>query len=67
MSKYDGWTPTPENIKALPEPVRRYIHDIEANCDPAGIVAENTLVRDQNAQLVAEVMRLKGVLLKNTK
>ena len=25
----DSWAPTPENIKALPRPVRSYIYDIE--------------------------------------
>lgn len=64
---YRDWTPTSANINALPEPLRRYIHDIETNSDYAGIIAQNTLTRNQNAQLVAEVMRLKGLLSKNTR
>lgn len=40
------WLPTPENINALPEPIRKHIHDLVANCDPAGMVQENALLRD---------------------
>lgn len=54
-----GWLPTPANINALPEPVRKYIHDVETRCDPAGYVAELALLRDQNENLQA--------LLDNTK
>ena len=49
-----GFTPTPEHINALPEPIRKYIHDLETNCDPAGIVRENVLLKDEN-----EALRLK--------
>jgi hypothetical protein len=31
-----AWKPTPENINALPEPIRQYIHDLATVCDPAG-------------------------------
>ena len=41
-----GWLPTAENINALPEPVRKYIHDIETNCDPAGMVQDNIIMKD---------------------
>jgi hypothetical protein len=34
-------TPTPENINALPEPLRRFVHDVETNCDPQGIIREH--------------------------
>ena len=30
------WQPTPEPINALPEPLRRSIHDLETNTDSAG-------------------------------
>ena len=43
--------PTAEQINALPERIRNYIHELESNCDPAGIIAENTLVKDQNEML----------------
>ena len=51
----DDWLPTPEAINALPEPVRKYIASVETLCDPAGIVAENTLLRDQTLQLDAKI------------
>ena len=41
-----GWTPTPENINALPAPVRSYIHELVANADPAGTVRDLTIARD---------------------
>lgn len=43
------WLPTAENINALPEPVRRYIHDLETRCDPAGEVRAIAVLR-QNVQ-----------------
>lgn len=51
MRLVEPWQPTSENINALPEPVRKYVHDLETRCDPAGEVAALTLTRDQNAQL----------------
>ncbi len=44
IDKY--WLPSPENINALPEPVRRLIHLLETNTDPAHIVRENILIKD---------------------
>ncbi len=44
--KDDDWLPTPENINALPEPIRKFIHDIETNTDPQGLVRENVLIKD---------------------
>src|SRR5215470_1146963 len=31
----EGWLPTAENVNALPEGIRRYIHDLERRYDPA--------------------------------
>lgn len=39
-----------------------FIHDLEANADPAGTVRENTLYRDQLKQVNAMIKRLKGEL-----
>lgn len=58
----DDWTPTSANINALPDRVRAYIHDLVANADPSGMVAENTLLRDQTKQLDAMIGRLKREL-----
>jgi predicted nuclease with TOPRIM domain len=56
------WFPTAANITALPEPLRRYIHDLETRCDPSGDIAALTLTRDQNIQLQAENERLRSEL-----
>lgn len=51
----DDWLPTPENINALPEPVRKYIRDIETNIDPQGMVRENVLIKDTCRALVIKL------------
>jgi hypothetical protein len=56
----EDWLPTSANINALAAPVRRYIHDLITNADPSGMVAENTLLRDQTRQLDAMIGRLKA-------
>jgi hypothetical protein len=57
----DDWTPTPENINALPEPLRRYIHDL-ATMDPAYIVRENLILKQENRTLRRECERLAAQL-----
>lgn len=56
----DDWTPTAENINALPEPVRRYIMMLETRCDPAGDLREMIQLRDQVAELQALVAITKA-------
>ena len=61
MSKFDikpDWSPTPANINALPNPLRRYIHDLKTICDPAGDVAEMFRLRVENKLLRWECERL---------
>lgn len=41
------WLPTADNVNALPEPVRRFVHDLATRCDPAGDTAALTGLRDQ--------------------
>jgi hypothetical protein len=41
------WQPTAANINALPKAIKQYIHDLETLSDPAGIIAENILIRDE--------------------
>jgi len=53
------WIPTPENINALPEPIRQYISDLETQSDPAGMVRENTLLKDQLKQMQKMIEELK--------
>jgi len=40
------WLPTAENVNALPDPIRRYIHDLETNCDPPSMVRENIILKE---------------------
>lgn len=58
----EDWTPTADSINALPARIRDYIHSLVANTDPAGMVAENTMLRDQTKQLDAMIGRQKKEL-----
>jgi len=49
--------PTSEHINALPEKLRKFIHDLETKCDPAGIVRENALLKDENEGLRIKINR----------
>lgn len=40
------WIPSADNINKLPDPLRKYIHDLETNTDPAGIVRENICLKE---------------------
>lgn len=53
---------TPEEINALPDRVRQYIHDLETNADPAGTIQDNALLKDQTRELDAMIARLKKEL-----
>lgn len=53
----DKWLPTVKNINALPEPIRKYIHDLETSCDPAGMVQANTIMKDLCNQLEAKLIQ----------
>lgn len=59
VPRWDDWTPTAEAINALPEPLRRYIHDLETNCDPAGNIRELALARDTIKYLEAQVLEAR--------
>jgi hypothetical protein len=59
--------PSADEINALPEKFRQYIHDLETRCDKSGDVQTIALLReDRDAlrrrveELEAEVDRLKG-------
>ena len=60
----NSWAPTPENIKALPRPVRSYIYDIESSMEFAGIadlMRESFRLRQENAALRMECERLASL------
>src|SRR5262245_40197441 len=56
----EGWLPTAENVNALPEGIRRYVHDLETRCDPAGDVQKMALQADTICGLEAEVRELEA-------
>lgn len=58
----DGWTPTPERINALPPSLRDYIHALETNCDPAGMVSENIFAKASIDGLTAKGEKLERAL-----
>lgn len=45
-------------INALPEPLRRFVMDLETECDPAGTIRQNHLLRAENAGLRKECEQL---------
>src|SRR5262249_41462843 len=60
------WTPTAKNINSLPEPIRKYIHYLSTNADPAGTIAEAICQRenaDALAKLVLELEAERNALL----
>lgn len=64
-----GWTPTAENINALPVPLRVYIHDLQTSCDPAGTIRENVLLKDENYAMrlkLAELVAERGMRLSHS-
>lgn len=54
------WLPTADAINALPADLRTYVHDLQTMCDPAGLVAENALLRDTNLALQLTIVRLQS-------
>jgi hypothetical protein len=47
----DAWRPTAENVKALPGPLRRYIHDLQTNVELVETMRENFRLWQENAAL----------------
>jgi hypothetical protein len=47
----ESWRPTAENIDALPEPLRRYILDLQTNVDLVRTMQENFRLWQENAAL----------------
>src|SRR5215475_5945544 len=58
----EGWLPTAANVNALPEGIRRYVHDLETRCDPAGDVQKMALQADTIRGLDAKVRKLEAEL-----
>ena len=49
-----GWNATSAEINALPEAVRRWVHDLQTRCDPAGDLQARRISEDAVAGLRAE-------------
>jgi hypothetical protein len=58
----EGWVPTAENVNALPQGVRRYVHDLETRCDPGHDVQKMALQADTIRGLDAKVRELEAEL-----
>jgi len=58
----EGWLPTPENVNALPEGIRRYVRDLEPRCDLAGDVQKMAIQADTIYRLDAKVRELEAEL-----
>ena len=58
----EGWLPTAENVNALPEGIRRYVHDLQTRCDPADDVQKMALQVDTIRGLDAKVRELEAEL-----
>lgn len=54
------WLPTPENVNALPEPLRRYIHHLATHADPQLTIQQNWELRERVAELEALLQRERG-------
>jgi hypothetical protein len=52
--------PTADEINALPEKFRRYIHDLETRCDKSGDVQTIALLREDRDALQRRVEELEA-------
>ena len=57
----EGWLPTAENVNALPDQVRKFVHDLATNADPAGTVRDLTIAQDTIRALEASNRMLRDV------
>lgn len=53
------FSPTPEQVNALPPKIRGYIHDLETNCDPAGMVRENVIAGETTRALHEQLREME--------
>ena len=49
------WQPTSKNINALPDPIRRFIYELETDADPAGTIRAKCIFEGQVKQLAAQL------------
>jgi hypothetical protein len=60
---FEDWTPTRDNINALPKAVRRYIRDLESKFDTVETMRENFRLRRENAELKKEIASERALLI----
>lgn len=54
LCKIEGdWVPTTDNVNRLPEPLKKYIHDLIVITDPAGYVRKVACLEEQVRALYA--------------
>ena len=56
------FTPTTQNINALPEKLRSYIHALSTRCDPAGEVQELVCLRENVKALEVQLANIKDYI-----
>lgn len=54
------WRPTPRRLNRLPMPLRQFMHALMTDCDPAGTIRENVLLKDENYALRRKIAELKN-------
>lgn len=50
-----AFSPTAAGINALPDSLRKFIHDLETRCDPAGDIQQIAALKDQRDALLAKL------------
>jgi hypothetical protein len=60
----DIWVPSPENIRALPLALRRFIEALQKEEDPEYLRAENYWLMETNIAYKGEIERLTALLRK---
>ena len=55
----EGWKATAEQINALPEDVRQWVHELEARCDPASDLRQRRIAEDRAVGAEATIERYK--------
>ena len=49
-----------QEINALPDPLRQYIHDLETRCDPAGDIQTIASLREQIGALEEQIREARS-------
>ena len=62
VGRLRSWTPTAENINALPDGIRQYVHDLETRSDPTGDVQTIAVQKENLCALEKRVVELEGAL-----